>query len=152
MIGMATKLARDERGASVVEMALVLPFLGALVAGVTDISRAYSAKLDLQQAAQRAIEKVQQYQTEGDFSLLQNEAATAAGVPASNVAVDYWLECNGARQSDYDTNCATGQTPGRWVKVKITGTYTPLFASSRWPGSNKDGTYTIHGTAGLRTQ
>jgi hypothetical protein len=27
-----------------------------------------------------------------------------------------------------------------------------MFASNRWPGSNADGTYTLHGRAGLRTQ
>jgi hypothetical protein len=27
-----------------------------------------------------------------------------------------------------------------------------MFASSKWPGSNADGTYTLHGRAGLRTQ
>jgi Flp pilus assembly pilin Flp len=149
---MFTRLSRDERGASLVEMAIMLPVFAGLIVGITDVSRAFSAKLGLQQAAQRAIEKVQQYQTEGDFSTLQAEAAEAAGVPERNVAVDYWLECNGVRQSDFDRNCDDGQEPARWVKVNITGTYTPMFASNRWPGSNKDGTYTIHGSAGLRTQ
>jgi hypothetical protein len=27
-----------------------------------------------------------------------------------------------------------------------------MFASSRWPGSNSNGSYTLHGRAGLRTQ
>jgi Flp pilus assembly protein TadG len=153
MSRMFQRLARDERGASVIEMALVLPFFGAMVIGVTDISRAYSTKLQLEQAAQRAVEKVQQYQTTSStYDTLQGEAATAAGVSTGNVAVDYWLECNGTRQSDYDTVCPSNQTYGRWVTVDITGTYTPMFSSSRWPGSNTDGTYTIHGKAGIRTQ
>jgi hypothetical protein len=38
------------------------------------------------------------------------------------------------------------------VTVDIPGTYTPLFPSRRWPGANSNGTYTIHGKAGLRTQ
>lgn len=149
---MLTRLASDEQGASLVEMAMVLPVLASLIVGIVDVSRAFSAKLDLQQAAERTIEKVQQYQTDGRVDTLRTEAATAAGVPTNNVSVDSWLECNGVRQSDYDINCPDGEVPGRWVKVKITGTYTPMFASSRWPGSNSDGTYTIHGDAGLRTQ
>jgi Flp pilus assembly pilin Flp len=149
---MLTRLAGDEHGASLIEMALLLPILASLIVGIVDVSRAFSAKLDLQQAAERTIEKVQQYQTEGGFDTLRAEAAAAAGVPPSSVKVDYWLECNGLRQADFETNCPEGQEPARWVKVIITGTYTPMFASSRWPGSNKDGTYTIHGDAGLRAQ
>lgn len=149
---MFRRLASDERGASLVEMAMVLPVLGSLIVGIVDVSRAFSAKLDLQQAAERTIEKVQQYQTDGRMETLRAEAASAAGVSPNNVTVDSWLECNGVRQSDYETNCADGEVPGRWVKVKITGTFKPMFASSRFPGSNSDGTYTIHGDAGLRTQ
>lgn len=158
-------LRRDERGASIVEMALILPVFSTVVIGVTDISRAYSQKLILEQAAYRAVEKVQQYQsTESTYNTLQSEvvaAATAAGftdVTASNVTIDWWLECNGVRQGNgspgngYDGTCNSGQTYSRWITVDVTHKFTPLFASRRWPGSNSDGTYTLHGRAGLRTQ
>jgi len=48
--------------------------------------------------------------------------------------------------------CGSGQTYARWITVDITAKFTPMFSSSRWPGSNTDGTYTLHGKAGLRTQ
>jgi Flp pilus assembly protein TadG len=153
MMRLHRSLARDERGASIIEMALVLPFFATMIIGVVDISRAYSSKLMLEQAAYRAIEKVQQYQaTESTYSTLQTEAATAAGVPASQVTIDYWLECNGTRQATYDSSCSAGQVQSRFINVDITKTFTPLFASRHWPGSNTDGTYTLHGRAGLRTQ
>jgi Flp pilus assembly protein TadG len=57
------RLSQDERGASIVELALVTPILASLLIGMVDLSRAYSYKLNLEQGAQRAIEKVQQYQT-----------------------------------------------------------------------------------------
>lgn len=152
-------LARDERGASLIEMGLMLPVLGSLLIGMVDISRAYSAKLQLEQSAYRAIEKVQQYNTNSStYTTLQTEAASAAqaagftSVTTSDVTIDYWLECNGTRQADYNTPCSSGQTYARWVTVDITAKFTPMFASSRWPGSNSDGTYTLHGQAGLRTQ
>lgn len=153
------RLARDQRGASIIEMGFLLPVLATIVIGVADISRAYSQKLILEQAAYRAIEKVQQYQsTESTYNTLKNEvvaAATAAGftdVTASNVTVDYWLECNGVRQSTYDSTCSTEPATARWITVDVTHSFTPMFASSKWPGSNSDGTYTLHGRAGLRTQ
>jgi Flp pilus assembly protein TadG len=146
-------LARDERGASIIELAMVMPFFAALIIGVVDLSRAFSTKLQLEQAAYRAIEKVQQYQTtESTYSALQNEAATAAGVPTANVTIDYWLECNGTRQTTYDMSCTSGQTQARWITVDVQNDFSPMFRSRAWPGANTDGTITIHGKAGLRTQ
>lgn len=153
------KLARDERGASIIELALLLPVLSTIVIGVADISRAYSQKLILEQAAYRAIEKVQQYQaSQSTLTALQSEVVTAANsagftdVTTADVTIDFWLECNGTRSGTYDTNCSTGQTQARWLTVDVTHDFTPMFASSRWPGSNTDGSYTLHGRAGLRTQ
>ena len=159
MIRLAKSLIRDERGASLIEMGLLLPVLSTVVIGVADISRAYSQKLILEQAAYRAIEKVQQYQsTESTYNTLQTEvvnAATDAGftdVTTANVTIDYWLECNGVRQTSYDSVCSSGQTYARWISVDVTHSFTPMFASSKWPGSNSNGTYTLHGRASLRTQ
>ena len=146
------RLSQDEGGTSIIELALVAPILATLLIGMVDLSRAYSHKLQLEQAAQRAIEKVQQYQsTTSTYGTLQTEAAAAAGVPVANVAIDYWLECDGTRAANYNSACASGQTYGRWVQVDITGTFTPMF-KVRWMGSNADGTFTIHGIAGMRTQ
>lgn len=146
-------LARDERGASIIEMAMVAPVLATLLVGMVDISRAYSAKLQLEQAAQRSIEKVQQYQTgESTYATLYTEAATAAGVRVQDVTVDYWLECNGGRAADYNTSCTSGQTYARYISVSIDKDYRPMFGTRFFPGANADGTYTITGEAGLRTQ
>jgi Flp pilus assembly protein TadG len=159
MIRLFRNIARDERGASVIEMAMVTPLLGALLIGMVDISRAYSAKLQLEQSAYRAIEKVQGYQTsESTYSTLKTEAASAARaagfttVADNDVVLDFWLECNGARQTVYDTTCTGGEVPARWVTVDIPATFTPMFSSRRWPGANANGTFTLHGKAGLRTQ
>ena len=159
MIRQFKSLARDEGGASIIEMGLMLPILASLLIGMVDISRAYSAKLQLEQSAYRAIEKVQQYNTtESTYDTLRTEAGSAAraagftDVTDNDVTIDYWLECNGTRQTDYDTVCSSGQTYARWITVDITAKFTPMFSSSKWPGSNTDGTYTLHGKAGLRTQ
>lgn len=171
MMRLAKSLLRDERAASIIEMGLLLPVMSTIVIGVADISRAYSQKLILEQAAYRAIEKVQQYQsTESTFNTLQNEtasAATDAGMSDvatkvsgnyTNITVDYWLECNGTRQGNgtpgngYDAVCSSGQTYARWVSIDATHKFWPMFASHLWPGSNADGSYTLHGRASLRTQ
>ena len=152
-------LARDERGASIIEMAMAMPILASLLIGMVDMSRAYSAKLQLEQSAYRAIEKVQQYNTTAStYDTLKAEAATAAvaagftGVTTSNVTIDFWLECDGTRAADYTSVCPANQTFARWVKLDIIATFSPLFSSRHWPGGNSDGTFTLHGKAGLRTQ
>ncbi|HUE79054.1 MAG TPA: TadE/TadG family type IV pilus assembly protein [Sphingomicrobium sp.] len=153
MIKRLRSLARDERGASIIEMAMVTPVLATLLIGMVDISRAYAAKLQLEQAAQRSIEKVMQYQTGAStYSTLYTEAADAAGVPVTDVTVDYWLECNGARAANYTDSCSSGQTYARYISVAVDKDFQPMFGTRFFPGANPDGTFTITGEAGLRTQ
>ena len=159
MIRNIRSLASDERGASIIEMAMVMPVLGSLLIGMVDISRAYSAKLQLEQAAYRAIEKVQQYNTTAStYDTLKAEAASAAqaagftNVTASDVTIDFWLECDGTRVADYNSVCGPTQTFARWVTVDISGSFSPMFSSRRFLGANSDGSFTLHGRAGLRTQ
>ena len=52
------RLFANERGAAVIEMALVAPVLALGVIGIVDVSNAYSRKLALEQGAQRAVEKI----------------------------------------------------------------------------------------------
>jgi len=147
------ELVRNEQGASIIEMAMLAPILLTLLIGMVDISRAYSARLQLEQAAHRSIEKVMQYQANSStYSTLYAEAATAAGVTVAEVTVDYWLECNGARQADYNSSCPSGQTYARYISVSIDKNFSPMFGTRFFPGANSDGTFTITGDAGLRTQ
>jgi Flp pilus assembly protein TadG len=152
-------LRSDQRGASIVELGLVAPIFGGLLVGMTDISRAYSMKLRLEEAAQRAIETVQQQSTHGNnYASLSTEAsnaATAAGYSGSTVTVTYSLECNGATNTSttgaaINASCTTGQTYANYVTVKITNSYTPMFTASYFPNHNSNGTVTVSGYAGLR--
>jgi len=155
-----SQLFRDERGTSVVELALVAPLLASLVIGMSDLSRAYSAKLQLEQAAQRSIEKAMNGKKETTlYEALEDEAVAAAGVEEDAVEVRYWLECDGVSQNtspstmaaDYEIVCADGATIARYVNVRIEKTYSPMF-SVKWAGSNPDGSFTLVGEAGIRVQ
>ena len=156
MSALTRLFAADERGTSVVELALLMPVLSSMLIGMVDISRAYSAKLQLEQAAQRSIEMVQEYRTtyttSDTYTTLKNEAAAAANVNVSAVTIDYWLECNGTRQTTYDMECNPGQTETRYVTLSIQKMFTPMFGSRFFPGANANGTYTLTGRAGLRTK
>src|SRR3954471_4921461 len=160
MIRRISALLGDSRGASIVELALAAPFMATLIISMVDISRGYSAKVQLTQSAQRAIEKAMQGNKTTDlYDTLQAEAASAAGVATSAVTAKYWLECNGVSKyqsvatmtADYDQVCPSGQTYARYVSVDITKTFSPMFAT-KWAGANSDGSYTLHGYAGIRVQ
>jgi len=154
------RLGRDERGASVVELALVAPFLATLTIGMVDISNAYGEKLQVEQAAQRAIEKAMQGDKETDlYNTLKAEAADAADVDEDNVEARYWVECDGVSlnsdpatmEEDFEDVCEDGEYMTRHVNVRIEKSFTPMFNMS-WAGANADGTFTLSGEAGLRVQ
>ena len=160
MIRKLRTLRDDDRGASIIELALIAPFFATMIVGVTDLSRGFSAKLQLTQAAQRSIEKIMQtsFQTSA-VDTLKAEAAATAGVDVSAVEVDYWLQCNGVRQNGMDKDTAyNGVCPtsspnyARYLVVNITKTYTPMFTRIKFAGANSDGSYTLHGKAGIRVQ
>lgn len=150
-------LKRDERGASIIELAMTAPFFAALLIGIVDMSRAYSMKLKLEQSAQRAIEKIEQQHTvQPSYTAYATEAATAAtaaGYPGSVATPDYWLECNGVRQSSTVGPCSgSTDTYARYVTITVSNTYTPLFPSRAWPGADAQGNIALSGTAGIRVQ
>jgi Flp pilus assembly protein TadG len=152
-------LFADDRGTSLIELALATPILAAVLMGMVDLSRAYSERLQLEQATQRAIEKVFNNQTQStSYNTLKAEAVSAAydagftSVTAADVTVDYWLECNGARQASYDTPCGGGQVYARFLNIAIQKKFTPYFGTKYFPGANSDGTFTLRSDAGIRTQ
>lgn len=168
-------LALEERGAAVIELALIAPILGLIVMGVTDVSIAYGRRLELEQAVQRSIEKVMQ--TTGDTTVagtIQKEAVCqingtnadntcATGrLTAADVTVTYRLECTttgGAMTAQEATDatafdaltCANAtDTEARYVLAKAVDTYTPMFKMHF--GTGPDGVYNFSATAGVRVQ
>jgi Flp pilus assembly protein TadG len=143
----------DTRGNSFIELALVSPLLVALLIGTIDISRAVSAKLQIDQAAQRAIEWVQRSDfQDSDKTTVRADAAAAANVATSAVTVDNWLECDGVRQSNFDGACSDTQVSAKYVQVTISKSFTPIFGTRYFPGANSNGTVTLTSVAGIRAQ
>jgi Flp pilus assembly protein TadG len=152
-----------DRGASVIEMALVSPFLAALLLGMIDLSNAYSDQLQLEQAAQSTIEKVQQQRTvSSDYSTLAQEAADRAGITktSSNPTVNQWLECSsdgGATWTSQGSNTISSQCPNgtdlpaRYVAISIQKKFTPILRSG-YLGADSNGQYTMNAQAGIRVQ
>jgi Flp pilus assembly protein TadG len=154
MMSQAKSFCADERGNAFVEMALVMPVLATLLLGTVDISRAYSARVDLEQAAQRAIEKEQivDYDHNTDPATIKAEAETAAGTGSTATVTD-WLQCGtSTTKLDFTSSCADGVATARYLQVSIAKNFTPLFANSIFASRNTDGTVPLRAVAGVRVQ
>ena len=170
------RLRPNERGAAVIELALVAPVLALMVIGIVDMSNAFSKKLALEQGAQRAIERIMQTTAndtvEGTLKtevVCQVNGTNTDGtcksspITTSNVTVNFRLECTaggGAITAQVSTDadvfdaftCAVGTvSEARYIEVVVNDTYAPLFPI-RFSFINGDGTYHLSATAGMRTQ
>ena len=164
-------LGRDERGAALIELALVAPVLMTAIIGIVDISNAFSRKLALEQGAQRAIEKIMQTTQNSTIddtvkaeAVCQVNGTNSDGscksspITSSDVTITYRLECTSSGGTvttylnvDAETDCPSGQVPAQYVQVAIQSKYTPMFPF-HFAALNPDNTYHISATAGMRTQ
>ncbi len=172
------RMGSDERGAALIELALVAPMVALMVVGIVDLSNAFSRKLALEQGAQRAIEKIMQ--TTEDNSVegtLKTEAVcqvnginTADGtcktspITDADVTVTWRLECVDAtsraitsQQTSTDAEafdkltCSATSKEIKYIEIAVKDRYTPMFPI-RFGASTNDGNYAISATAGMRTQ
>jgi len=151
MIRTIRALLGEDRGTAAIELAIIAPVLATMIVGVVDLSNGFSRKLALEQATQRAIEKVMQTtETQPVEDVIKSEAATAAGIPVANVTVTYRLECNEVAQPSYDAECTASQRQSRYLMVTAIDKFTPMFPV-KFAGLNADGTFHLSATSGLRT-
>ena len=158
----ARRLARDDRGASLVEFGLFFPILALMVLGTIDLGRGLATKFALDQATQRTIELANLgNRALADYSFLRTEAATAAGLPVAQVTLDQWLECRTAagatrRETNFNGVCATGEQSARYVTITIWQDYSPMFAKipylGRRLGAGANGNIRITADSGVRVQ
>lgn len=120
-------LVRDERGTSLIEFGFLAPFLALLTMGVVDLSRGLAERFAIQQSINRGLELVQARPAyaaanskDVDYTFVKTEVASAAGVPAGQVTLERWLECEGVEQSDINGTCPTGDDVARYLRVRVT--------------------------------
>jgi Flp pilus assembly protein TadG len=127
-------VARDQRGTSLIEFGFLAPFLALLTMGVIDLSRGLAERFAIQQAVNRGLELVQARPVyasatsdDVDYTFVKTEVASAAGVPAAQVTLTRWLECNGSGTFAVNATCAPGQDSARYLKVRVTKNFTGEF-------------------------
>jgi len=170
-----SSLFRNDRGAAVIEMALVAPVFALVTVGIVDVSNAYSKKLALEQGAQRAIEKIMNTTEDAtvestlatEVQCQVNGSTTSGGVttcntsPTQTITVTWRLDCTvgGTTTSQSTTDSATydgyvtacAGTKAGYVQVTVADKYSPLFPVHFAGFNSGDSTYHLSATAGTRT-
>jgi Flp pilus assembly protein TadG len=119
------RLSVDERGTALIEFGFLAPFLALLAMGVIDLSRGLAERFALQQAVNASLELVQARPRTADstgqidYSFVKNEAMADAGVDATHVVLEQWLECDGEEADHYTDTCADGEDTARYLQVRI---------------------------------
>jgi hypothetical protein len=150
-----TRLHGCRVGAAGAEMALIAPVLAGLLFVGMDVGLAFWEKHQLEQAAQRGIELAVAPGTigTGSFSYLGPEVRAAYGKPVQSLTVDNWLECNGVRQSNWNSFCPAGQTFARFVSVRVQAEYVPNYSfGGLLHGDGQNGGFMLTGDAAVRLQ
>ncbi len=159
------RLGGDERGVSVIEIALLAPVLSLFTLGIGDLGRAFAERYALQQTAHRSLERgLITGPTAGTYTYLETEAAAAAGAGATAVVAE-WVECTtaaGTRRRETSSSGCVAAAPGaaastaeefaRYVEITLTKTYTPMFTSTIFRVRNANGTVPLVAKASVRVQ
>jgi hypothetical protein len=149
-------LRNDQAGASVTEFAAVLPFIAMLFAGSVEFSNGFGKQMDLEQAAQRAVDlavvRPPTANSTTELAHIKTEAETVSGEPSGNVTVELFRECNEVKQATYGANCGSGQRQADFVSVEIRGTYSRWIDWKKFDGRTSGSTPTIRGQASARVR
>ncbi len=129
-------LLRGERGASLLEFALVLPLFMLLLFGAVDFGRAYYLSMEVAGAAQAGA--VYGIQNPGDITGIQTaavaDAPNVSGLTATATSISECSDGTHSPNASLDVCKAEGTTCVALVTVSVNATYTPLFP---WPGIPK---------------
>jgi hypothetical protein len=125
-------LVRSEYGTSLLELAIVLPFLLLLVLGAIDFGRAYYLSIEVANAARAGV----QYgvRNPSDFVGMQNAATSdAPDVPGLTATPAWGCECSDGTNSVLGCSSppACAGNPVDFVEVTTSATYAPIIP---WPG------------------
>lgn len=124
-------LARSERGASLVEFAIVLPVLAFFLIGLVDFGRAMSFGIMASNAARAGAQYGSQYLwTVNDSAGIQNAVTQDSSGVAWTVTTQPVCTINGSGLMACPTAAAQPNTV-YYLKVHVSGTFTPLV---RYPG------------------
>jgi Flp pilus assembly protein TadG len=163
LLALARRWARDRSGAAAVEFGLIMPMLAGILLPIADLGMGAYAKMRVQDAAaagaQYALEHgytesaittaVQEATSLGSNVTLSSTPAEACYCVSSNVLVPPPGDETAPSPPCTSGACSDGSTPGTFVTVNTSDTYTTLIPYSI-PGLNIPSSIALAGTATVR--
>jgi Flp pilus assembly protein TadG len=119
------RLGGDKSGNTLIELALVTPFIVAITIAVVDFGRGAQASMSLRSAARVGAEYVSRT---GDLTKVNTVVAEAANLdPASLVVTsNMFCECDGGAAATCGTYCPDGTIARRFVSITAEQTFATL--------------------------
>ncbi|WP_380941137.1 TadE/TadG family type IV pilus assembly protein [Sphingomonas floccifaciens] len=132
---------RDARGASIVEFAIVLPFLILCIAMLVDVGTGISEQMRLKQAAQAGVNYAIDKGFDADKIIEVVRSSTDQPDIVVSPAPSKFCACaleSGLTEQICSAKCSSGNAPAEYVRVSTTFTHRRLIAL---PGL--DASYTL---------
>ena len=125
------RLWRDERGAMVIETAIVAPVLVLMSLGAFQVSSVVARQSELDGAAAEgaAIAIASPPNTTAKLATLHDVIVTSTGLASGNVTVTAAYRCNSATAYVTASSSCTSGVISNYVKIYLTDTYTPRWTS-----------------------
>ncbi|HEX8241084.1 MAG TPA: TadE/TadG family type IV pilus assembly protein [Allosphingosinicella sp.] len=126
-------LLSDERGVSVIELGFLAPILGFMMLGMVDLANGYTRKMAVENAVNRAMEKVAVSAVQDDYTYLKTEITNALpSVATSTVTVEAYAMCDTTKMATFKSECGfrangTPEEIRRYVRVNVADRWKPLF-------------------------
>jgi Flp pilus assembly protein TadG len=126
------RLCRDRRGGAVIETAMAMPVLLVLSFAFIDLTQAFAFRMSMQEYSQTAADFIVASGTKTPTdSEIQKVVADSSGFPTSAVKITRSFDCNGKAASSTSSGCPNASDLRvNYIKVTVTGTYTPLLKIS----------------------
>lgn len=115
----------DADGNIAVELALVLPVLLAILAGLSDLGRGILASSKLSSAVRAGLDYAQTYPDDG--SGIQAVVIAAAAGDAVSVTTTSVCECANGVAGVCSTQCSDGTLPGTYLRIAASQNFSPIF-------------------------
>jgi Flp pilus assembly protein TadG len=126
------RLARDERGAMLIETAFIAPVLILLSLGAFQVSQVVARQTELQEAAAQAasIAMAAAPDTAAKRTVVKNVIVASTGLAADKVTITEKFRCGTDTTFVDSASTCVGVKVANYVLIQIDDTYTPLWA--RW--------------------
>ncbi|MEY4237512.1 MAG: hypothetical protein RL339_113 [Pseudomonadota bacterium] len=123
-------LRSDERGAMLIETAIVAPVLVLMSLGAFQVSQVVARQTELQEAAAEAagIALAAAPDTADERTVVKNVIVASTGLPAANVSVTEKFRCGTDTTYVDAASTCVGTKVANYILIQIDDTYTPLWA------------------------